>query len=123
MRSKAFFVNGGYGRVVSSIPAFELYAKESNDDDFIIVCEGGTDAFKGHPDLDHRAYDNWHKNLFQEKLKDRDIISPEPYRIWEYYNQKLDSHNSLQNIKRIVLFASSTVIYQDIIRLHLSCLR
>ena len=88
MRSKAFFVNGGYGRVVSSIPAFELYAKESDDDDFVIVCEGGTDAFKGHPDLDHRAYDNWHKNLFQEKLKDRDIISPEPYRIWEYYNQQ-----------------------------------
>ncbi len=88
MRSKAFFVNGGYGRVVSSIPAFELYAKESDDDDFIIVCEGGTDAFKGHPDLDHRAYDNWHKNLFQEKLKDRDIVSPEPYRIWEYYNQQ-----------------------------------
>tara|TARA_Y200000002_G_C22635997_1_gene644673 strand:+ start:451 stop:1410 length:960 start_codon:yes stop_codon:yes gene_type:complete len=88
MRSKAFFVNGGYGRVVSSIPAFELYAKESDDDDFVIVCEGGTDAFKGHPDLDHRAYDNWHKNLFQEKLKDRDIVSPEPYRIWEYYNQQ-----------------------------------
>ena len=81
-------MNGGYGRVVSSIPAFELYAKESDDDDFIIVCEGGTDAFKGHPDLDHRAYDNWHKNLFQEKLKDRDIVSPEPYRIWEYYNQQ-----------------------------------
>jgi len=88
MRSKAFFVNGGYGRVVSSIPGFELYAKESGDDDFIIVCEGGTDAFKGHPDLDHRAYDNWHKNLFKEKLIDKDIISPEPYRIWEYYNQK-----------------------------------
>lgn len=81
-------MNGGYGRVVSSIPAFELYAKESDDDDFVIVCEGGTDAFKGHPDLDHRAYDNWHKNLFQEKLKDRDIVSPEPYRIWEYYNQQ-----------------------------------
>ena len=88
MRSKAFFVNGGYGRVVSSIPAFELYAKESNDEDFVIICEGGTDAFKGHPDLDHRAYDNWHKNLFKEKLIDKDIISPEPYRIWEYYNQK-----------------------------------
>mgnify|MGYP001264973240 CR=1 FL=1 len=67
MKSKAFFVNGGYGRVVSSIPAFELYAKESGDEDFVIICEGGTDAFKGHPDLDHRAYDNWHKNLFKEK--------------------------------------------------------
>ena len=88
MRSKAFFINGGYGRVVSSIPALELYAEESGDEDFIVVCEGGTDAFKGHPLLDHRAYDHWHKNLFQEKIKDKDIVTTEPYRIWEYYNQQ-----------------------------------
>lgn len=88
MRSSAFFINGGYGRVVCSIPAFELYAKENPDDDFIIVCEGGTDAYKGHPVLDDRAYDVWHKNLFKEKLKERDIVTTEPYRIWEYYNQK-----------------------------------
>lgn len=88
MRSKAFFVNGGYGRVLCSIPAFEKYAEENPNDDFIIVCEGGTDAFKGHPQLDHRAYDNWHKNLFKDKIKDRDIVTTEPYRIWEYYNQK-----------------------------------
>lgn len=88
MRSKAFFINGGYGRVICSIPALELYAKESSDTDFIIVCEGGTDAFKGHPLLDHRSYDIWHKNLFKEKLKDREIVSLEPYRVWEYYNQK-----------------------------------
>ena len=88
MRSKAFFINGGDGRVVCSIPAFEKYHEESGDDDFIIVCEGGTDAFKGHPLLDERAYDIWHKALFKDKLKDRDIVSTEPYRIWEYYNQK-----------------------------------
>lgn len=88
MRSKAFFINGGYGRVVSSIPALELYANESGDENFIVVCEGGTDAFKGHPLLDHRAYDHWHKNLFQEKIKDKDIVTTEPYRIWEYYNQQ-----------------------------------
>jgi ADP-heptose:LPS heptosyltransferase len=87
-RSKAFFVNGGAGRMLCSIPAFEKYEQESGDKDFIIVCEGGTDVFKGHPTLDSRTYDIWHKNLFQEKLKDKDIISPEPYRIWEYYNQK-----------------------------------
>lgn len=87
-RSKAFFINGGAGRMLSAVPAFENYEKESGDTDFIIVCEGGTDAFKGHPTLDSRAYDVWHKNLFQEKLKDRDIVSTEPYRIWEYYNQK-----------------------------------
>ena len=86
MRSKAFFINGGAGRVISSIPAFEKYA-ETNDD-FIIVCEGGTDFFKGHPTLDGKAYDHWHKNLFQEHIKDRDCVSPEPYRVWHYYNQK-----------------------------------
>ena len=33
-------------------------------------------------------YDNWHKNLFRDKLIHTDTISPEPYRVWEYYNQK-----------------------------------
>lgn len=88
MRSKAFFVNGGYGRMISAIPSLELYAQENPDDDFIIVCEGGTDAFKGHPTLDRKAYDAWHKNLFEEKIKDREIVTTEPYRVWEYYNQK-----------------------------------
>jgi len=87
-RSKAFFINGGAGRMICSIPAFEKYEEESGDKDFIIVCEGGTDVFKGHPTLDHRVYDVWHKNLFQDKLKDMDVATPEPYRIWEYYNQK-----------------------------------
>ena len=87
-RPKAFFLNGGAGRILCSIPALEKYEEESGDDDFIIVCEGGTDMFKGHPKLDSRTYDNWQKNLFKEKLIMRDVVSPEPYRIWEYYNQK-----------------------------------
>ena len=86
MRSKAFFINGGAGRVICSIPAFEKYAE--THDDFIIVAEGGTDFFKGHPTLDGKVYDAWHKNLFEEHIKHRDCVSPEPYRIWHYYNQK-----------------------------------
>jgi hypothetical protein len=87
-RSKAFFINGGAGRMICSIPAFEKYEQESGDKDFIIVCEGGTDVYKGHPSLDHRVYDHWHKNLFQDKLKNMDLVTTEPYRIWEYYNQQ-----------------------------------
>tara|TARA_B100001057_G_scaffold431456_1_gene458919 strand:+ start:1787 stop:2809 length:1023 start_codon:yes stop_codon:yes gene_type:complete len=89
-RSTAFFINGGAGRVICSLPAFELYEKENPDDDFIIVCEGGMDFYKGHPTLHNRAYDHWHKGLFEEHIKDRNCISPEPYRVWEYYNQKCD---------------------------------
>lgn len=87
-RSKAFFINGGAGRMITSVPALELYEKESEDKEFIIVCEGGTDVFKGHPTLDSRTYDIWHKGLFKDYLKNREIISTEPYRVWEYYNQQ-----------------------------------
>jgi hypothetical protein len=86
-RAKAFFINGGAGRVVCSIPALEKYAEETSKD-FIIVCEGGTDMFKGHPLLHSRVYDHWHKNLFEDKLINMDLESPEPYRVWEYFNQK-----------------------------------
>jgi len=85
-RPKAYFINGGAGRVICSIPAFEKLAE--SDDDFIIVCEGGMDFYKGHPLLHNRSYDNWHKGLFDQHIKHRDIVSPEPYRVWEYYNQK-----------------------------------
>ena len=87
-RNTAFFINGGAGRVVCSIPALELFAKENPDNDFIIVCEGGTDFYKGHPLLHAKAYDVWHKNLFEDKLKNMELSSPEPYRVWEYYNQQ-----------------------------------
>lgn len=85
-RPKAYFINGGAGRVICSIPAFEKLAEV--EDDFIIVCEGGMDFYKGHPILHDRAYDNWHKGLFEDHIKNRDCITPEPYRVWEYYNQK-----------------------------------
>jgi len=87
-RSTAFFINGGAGRVIASIPAFELYEKENPNDNFIIVCEGGTDFYKGHPTLYKRVFDHWHKGLFETYIKDRNCVSPEPYRVWEYYNQK-----------------------------------
>lgn len=87
-RNKAFFINGGAGRVVCSIPALEKFQEENPDNDFIIVCEGGTDFYKGHPTLHAKAYDVWHKNLFEDKLKNMELVTPEPYRVWEYYNQK-----------------------------------
>ena len=87
-RNTAFFINGGAGRVLCSIPALEKYHEENPDDDFILVCEGGTDLYKGHPVLHKKAYDHWHKNLFEDKLKHMNLVTPEPYRVFEYYNQQ-----------------------------------
>jgi hypothetical protein len=87
-KSSAFFINGGAGRIICSIPAFEKFQEENPTDNFVIVCEGGMEFFKGHPTLHNRAYDVYHKGLFEQFIKDRVCVTPEPYRVWEYYNQK-----------------------------------
>ena len=107
-RSKAFFISGGAGRVICSIPAFEKYAEESGDKDFIIVCEGGMDFYRGHPILQKHAYEVWHKGLFDQHLRNKDIVTPEPYRINEYFNQECSlaqafdiEINSLENVREL----------------------
>jgi|SRR5210317_786067 ADP-heptose:LPS heptosyltransferase len=87
-RSKAIFLNGGIGRILCAIPAIEKYQEESGDEDFIVVIEGKCNILDGHPTLDGKTYDIMHKNLFHTHVKNREIISPEPYRVWEYFNQK-----------------------------------
>ena len=87
-RPKAFFLNGGMGRIISAIPALEKYHEANTDPNFIIVIEGICDILNGHPTLDGKTYDMYHKNLFHTKLIDMDIVSPEPYRVNEYFNQK-----------------------------------
>lgn len=83
---KAFFINGGAGRVLCSIPAFEQLA--STECDFIIVSEAWTELFMMSDKLRSKVFSYNHKNLFQDYLKDREIISPEPYRVNAYFNQK-----------------------------------
>ena len=87
-RPKAFFLNGGMGRIISAIPALEKYQEANTDPNFIIVIEGICDILNGHPTLDGKTYDMYHKNLFHTKLINMDIVSPEPYRVNEYFNQK-----------------------------------
>lgn len=83
---KAIFINGGMGRQICAIPALEkLYKHET---EFIIVAEGGVEAFQGHPYLYEKTYPIFTKNLFEDHLRDRKIITPEPYRLNDYYNQR-----------------------------------
>jgi len=84
--NKAFFINGGAGRVLCSIPAIEKYA--DIHDDFIIVAEGWSELFAGNKKLHDKVYDVKHKGLFETHLKDKEIVTPEPYRLNSYFNQK-----------------------------------
>jgi len=83
---KVVFINGGAGRVISSIPALEECDKRGELAG--IVCEGGLEVFFGHPTLQDKAWDVNHKGLFESLIKDNMVVSTEPYRDYEYYNQR-----------------------------------
>lgn len=84
---KAFFINGGVGRVLCAIPALEWH-KENIDPDVVIVAEAWSEIYMASASIRDNVYPVGHKDLFKDKLKDREIISPEPYRLNSYFNQK-----------------------------------
>lgn len=86
---KAFFINGGAGRVLCAIPPLEHY-KENVDPSVVIVAEAWTDLFLSSPSLRENVYPFGHKGLFKEKLRDRELVAPEPYRLNAYFNQKVN---------------------------------
>jgi hypothetical protein len=85
---KAFFINGGAGRVLCSIPALEYY-QQNTDPDVVIVAEGWIELFLSTK-LRNNAFPAGHKDLFRHILKDRELISPEPYRLNAYFNQQVN---------------------------------
>jgi hypothetical protein len=84
---KAFFINGGAGRVLCAIPALEHY-KQHVDPTVVIVVEAWLELFFNSAILRDNVYPVGHKGLFQDKLIDREIITPEPYRLNAYFTQK-----------------------------------
>jgi hypothetical protein len=85
---KVVFINGGAGRMLCALPALEKFVQ--NNPDCIIISEGGMDFVMGHPLLQSRTYPSNHKDLFDQFIKDSEIISPEPYRDNDYYNQRIN---------------------------------
>ena len=88
LRRKVFAIDGGAGRAIAAIPALKKYAKNHPDEDWAVIVFGWDTLFWGIPELQDRVYSADVKGIFKNLLKDSDIITPEPYRIWEYYNQK-----------------------------------
>ena len=84
---KAFFINGGAGRVLCAIPALEYY-KENTDPDVVIVVEAWQELFLS-TSLRKNVYQGNGGDLFN-LLKDKEIVSPEPYRLNAYYNQRVN---------------------------------
>jgi hypothetical protein len=106
---RAFFINGGAGRVLCSIPALEHY-KQHIDPDVIIVAEGWVELFLS-TSLRDNVYPSGHKDLFRHLLRDRELISPEPYRLNAYFNQRV---NLIQAFDILINGADETIVSKPI---------
>lgn len=85
----AFIIDGGAGRVVASIPALLKFAKNNPGNDFIIIVAAWESLLWGIPEFNNRVFSTEHKGVFNQFIKNRVIVKPEPYALWEYYNQKI----------------------------------
>ena len=83
---KAFFINGGAGRVLCAIPALEYHLKNI-DPTAPIIIEGWIELYLTSKILVNNTFLASDPNLF-EKLKDREIITPEPYKLNAYFTQR-----------------------------------
>lgn len=95
---KAFAINGGAGRVLCALPALEYY-KKNIDSDVVIIAEAWPELYLLSPELRNNVYSVAHKGLFEQKLKDKEIESPEPYRLNAYFNQQA---NLIQAFDKII---------------------
>lgn len=87
---KIFYLDGGAGRIVAAIPALEKYVKSHPEEDVRILIGGWDNLLWGNTLLQDITYNPDTKGIFDEFIKDADVIvSPEPYRIPAYYNQKI----------------------------------
>ena len=64
------------------------YAKKNPDKDFNIIVGGWDSLTYGNRLLQEKTYGMDTKGIFNLLIKDNQIIHPEPYLLWEYYNQK-----------------------------------
>lgn len=88
---KAFYIDGGAGRIICALPALEKYVKTHPEEDVVILIAGWDSIVWGNQLLQDITYNLDTKGIFDNVIKDCDvIITPEPYRVPDYFNQKIN---------------------------------
>jgi hypothetical protein len=85
-----FIINGGAGRVVSSIPALEKYYKLNPNDNFTVLVQGWESLFWSHPILQTKVFSSNQKGNFDRYIKNSKVVCPEPYHNTDFFNQKIN---------------------------------
>lgn len=83
-------LDGGAGRIIAAIPALEKYVRNHPEEDVRILIGGWDNLLWGNQLLQDITYNIDTKGVFDNVVKDADeIVSPEPYRVPDYFLQKI----------------------------------
>ena len=82
-------LDGGLGRIITSIPALLKYHKNHPDEEWYITIPGWDFITWGFPELQERTFSPDTKGVFNLFLKADRVISPEPYRLPAYYRNEI----------------------------------
>lgn len=98
MTNTTFIITGGAGRVVTAIPALEKYHRLNPDDDFKVLVHGWQDLYWSHPILQNRTFAANQKGHFENYIKNSRVVTPEPYTLNSFFNQKKNLVESFDEI-------------------------
>ncbi len=93
-----FIINGGAGRVITSLPALEKYSKLNPEDDFKVLVYGWESLFWSHPLFQNRTFSINQKGTFDQFIKNNRTVCPEPYYVYGYYNQTLSMAEAFDEV-------------------------
>ena len=82
-------LDGGFGRIITSIPALLKYHKNHPEEEWYIMIPGWDFTTWGFPELQERTFNPDARGSFDLFWKADKVISPEPYRVPAYYRNEI----------------------------------
>lgn len=96
---KIFFIDGGIGRLITSIPSLLKYHKNHLDEEWYVMMYGADYITLGIPELQDRTFNPDTKGIWEKIfLKADTVITVEPYRLPNFYKQKINMVESFDEI-------------------------
>jgi ADP-heptose:LPS heptosyltransferase len=83
------WIDGGIGRVITSIPALLKYHQNHLNEEWYIMIPGWDFVMWGFPELQERTFNPDSKGSFDLFWKADRVITAEPYRVPEYYRNEI----------------------------------
>ena len=82
-------LDGGFGRIITAIPALLKYSKNHPDEEWYIMISGWDFITWGIPELQERTFNPDARGSFDLFWKADQVISPEPYHVPAYYRNEI----------------------------------